>query len=101
MLRDILAPFAGRIEQVGLFGSRSRGGARPESDIDLVVYGPLTAAEIGRLWTLFDESALPLRIDVVGYAQTAGTPIRARIDAEMRPLFSQADLMANAVSHRS
>ena len=49
VLRAVLAPFADRIELVGIFGSRATGMARPNSDIDLVLYGDVEAAVVDRL----------------------------------------------------
>lgn len=96
VLRDILAPYAARIDTVGLFGSRAAGTARPASDIDLVIYGALSEAEIDRLWTLFDDSSLPVKVDVVGYRHIEPGPLKAQFDAAMRPLFSGRALQADA-----
>lgn len=96
ILRDILAPYAARIETVGLFGSRAAGTARPASDIDLVIYGSLSDADIDRLWTLFDDSALPVTVDVVAYERIAEPRLKAHIDQGMRPLFDGAALRASA-----
>ena len=67
MIREILAPYASHIEKVGLFGSRATGAARPESDIDMVLYGPVDQALLDRLWTLFDESNLSFKVDLCAY----------------------------------
>lgn len=92
ILRGVLRPFADRIDRVGLFGSRATGTQRPNSDIDLVLYGTLGDAEIDRLWTLFDESALPMTVDVVAYRRIAHAGLKAHVDRVMRPLFTGAAL---------
>ena len=81
---------------VGLFGSRATGTARPNSDVDLVVYGDIGQPVVDRLWTLFDESGLARTVDVVAYDLIEHPPLKAHIDAVMVPLFSRADLDAVA-----
>lgn len=76
------------IEQVAVFGSRATGRYRPNSDLDLVVYGQgADAALQDRLWTLFQDSSLPFAVDVHSYGVIAYPPLKAHIDAVARPLF--------------
>ena len=76
----ILQTAADRIERVAVFGSRAEGRYRVNSDLDLVLYGPADEADCGRLWTLFQDSALPLSVDVKSYDCIAYAPLRAHID---------------------
>lgn len=92
LLRTVLAPFADRITEAALFGSRATGAAKPHSDIDLVLYGPLFEGDVDRLRTLFDESSLSVTVDVVAYELLGDAPLKAHIDAVKRPLFSESDL---------
>jgi predicted nucleotidyltransferase len=92
IIRDVLAPYALAIERVSLFGSRATGTARANSDIDLVLYGPLREAMVNRIWTLFDESGLAIKVDVVAYDLIDAPALKSHIDAVGRPLFAQADL---------
>ena len=87
LLRDILATAGDRIDRVAVFGSRATGRYRPNSDLDLVLYGSADAAVCDRLWTLFQESSLPFSVDVVSDAAIDSSPLRAHIDAVARPLF--------------
>ncbi len=87
IIKQVFAPYAERIEKVGLFGSRATGKYRDNSDIDMVIYGDLTEAEIDRLHTMFEESLLPYRVDVNAYDLVEYTPLKAHIDATMQPLF--------------
>lgn len=91
VLKEILSPYAQKIRQVGLFGSRATGKYRENSDIDMVIYGSLTPAEMDRLWTLFDASSLAIKVDVVAYDLITYLPLKAHIDAMMQPLFSPED----------
>jgi predicted nucleotidyltransferase len=91
-MQAVLAPYADRIDRVSLFGSRATGTYRPNSDIDLVLHGDVSAELVGRLCTLFQESALPVAVDVKGYDLTAYAPLKRHMDVCMRPLFSQQQL---------
>ena len=91
-IKRILAPYAGVITRVDLFGSRATGVCRPDSDIDLVLHGQLDERTIDRLWTLFHESNLPVAVDVMSYDLTTYRPLRAHMDEVRQPLFTQLDL---------
>ncbi|MHC8509970.1 MAG: nucleotidyltransferase domain-containing protein [Rhodospirillales bacterium] len=92
---DVLAPFAERIERVSLFGSRARGTPRTNSDIDLVLYGAdVGESLVDRLWTLFQESSSPLKVDVAAYDLVKNPVIKFHIERAGKPLFTQDDLRA-------
>lgn len=91
-LRAVLEPFAERISEAALFGSRATGVAKPHSDIDLVLYGPLDEADVNRLRTLLAESSLSVTVDVVAYALLDDVLLKAHIDTVKRSLFSQGEL---------
>jgi predicted nucleotidyltransferase len=95
VLRAVLAPFADKIELVGIFGSRATGMARPNSDIDLVLYGDVEAAVVDRLRTLFTESLLAITVDLQAYQAITYPALKQHIDAVMQPLFTQQDLLAS------
>ncbi len=52
------------IEEVILFGSRAKGTARPNSDIDLAVRGNLNTLQTETLAMELDELPLPYQFDV-------------------------------------
>jgi predicted nucleotidyltransferase len=93
MIAEVLVPFAEAIESVGLFGSRATGTQKPGSDINLVLYGPLTEPMVDRLWTRFLESLLPFPVDVVAYSLITEPALKKQIDAVMRPLMVREDLI--------
>lgn len=59
--------------EVWAFGSRVQGKARKYSDLDLAVISdkPLPPGLLGDLWDDFEESDLPIRVDVLDWAATA------------------------------
>lgn len=69
MLQAILAQHLPDRE-VWAFGSRTKGTAKPHSDLDLVVLGaaPLGIATQAALTEALSESDLPWRVDVVDWA---------------------------------
>jgi uncharacterized protein len=87
-----LAPYAGEIERVGIFGSRATGRYKPESDIDLVLYGPVAQANIDRLWTTFEEGSLPFRVDILAYQLITHGPLRQHIDNAVQTFLDKEDL---------
>lgn len=93
LIKEILTPYAQSIKKVGLFGSRATGKYRPNSDIDMVLYGDIDEAIIDRIWTLFDASNLPVSVDVTAYDLVDYPPLKAHIDESMRTLFSNEELL--------
>ncbi len=71
---------------VFVFGSRTTGRAGRASDLDLAVGGAdLTIREHALLDEAFEESDLPMCVDVVPLAQAKGV-FRRRIEKEWIPL---------------
>ena len=58
---------------VWAFGSRVKGHAKKYSDLDLVIMTqqPLSFSKMAILKEAFDESDLPIRVDVVDWAETS------------------------------
>ncbi|MCY4150821.1 MAG: nucleotidyltransferase domain-containing protein [Gammaproteobacteria bacterium] len=90
-LREILNTLDGQIEKVAVFGSRATGRQRPNSDLDLVLYGCTDEAVCDRLRTLLQDSPLPFSVDVKSYTAIRHSPLKAHIDAVALPLFEQTD----------
>lgn len=72
VVRHILARYV-PTHEVWMYGSRVGGTAYPASDIDLVVRDPADLARpcpaLGSLRTAFQDSDLPLRVDVLDWAR--------------------------------
>ena len=69
--------------EVWAFGSRVTGTAKPYSDLDLalITHQPLSLEKTAILKEAFDESDLPIRIDVVDWAATS-KPFRKIIERD-------------------
>lgn len=67
-VRRILAEYVPECE-VRAFGSRVTGKAKDYSDLDLALIGPrlLTIDTIGRIHEAFEESDLPIRVDILDW----------------------------------
>jgi predicted nucleotidyltransferase len=93
LIITIFRPYAEQIEKICLFGSRARGTYRPNSDIDFVIHGSLDEKTADRLWTLFNESSLPFKVDVKVYDLVTFLPLKAHIDERSVPFLKKSDLM--------
>ena len=90
-LRQALAPFADRIEQVQLYGSRARGDHRPGSDVDLVIRGALNQETLLAIAAAIEASDLSVHADVA-LPPPPGSPLAPVIAQEAITLFERADL---------
>lgn len=74
IVRDILARHVPQYE-VWAFGSRAKHAAKPYSDLDLAVITdrPMSLTLSATLASAFDESDLPIKVDVVDWATTSET----------------------------
>lgn len=78
------------LERVWIFGSRARGDARPESDIDLALDAPgWSAADFARLTGRIESLGLLYRVDAAWLQGGLGEAFRAAIEREKR-LFWEA-----------
>lgn len=101
IIRAILARLVPRAS-VRLYGSRVAGGARPHSDLDLVVDAgsPLDLGVLGDLREAFQESDLPFRVDLLDWHR-ASPSFRRAIQHETVPLPLAADGAPGAQSEPS
>ena len=77
----------GEVESVRLFGSRAKGVHRPNSDIDLAVWGNLDTTQLARLAGELDELPLPYQFDLQVYPQLHHRELREHIDRVGIPLY--------------
>jgi uncharacterized protein len=86
IIRDILVGAGISPDRVALFGSRATGRARPNSDIDL--YGPVAEATVDQLHRRFEDSFLPVSVDLLVYDRIDDAPLKAHIDRVARSVFT-------------
>lgn len=69
---EILKTYAGDYP-VWVFGSRVKGNAKIYSDLDLAIITPkpLSLSQMAIIKEAFDESDLPIRVDVIDWAATS------------------------------
>lgn len=74
VVSQILKTYA-RDYAVWVFGSRVKGNAKKYSDLDLAIMTkqPLSFSKMAIIKEAFDESDLPIRVDVIDWAETSET----------------------------
>lgn len=66
---DLLKQYLPNIE-VWVYGSRIKGTARPQSDLDMIVFtSPAQTLAVSALKEAFDERNLPFRVDLFSWDQ--------------------------------
>nr|WP_321377181.1 nucleotidyltransferase domain-containing protein [uncultured Bacteroides sp.] len=68
------------IDEVIIFGSRSKGNFTNGSDIDLAVKGSVTSDDILKINLDIEDLELLYKVDVISYNEKIGTPIGRHID---------------------
>lgn len=76
-----------QIREARVFGSRALGTHRPESDVDIALYGDIDDALATRVAGELDELPLPYQFDVCAYAGLQHSGLREHIDRVGRSLF--------------
>jgi predicted nucleotidyltransferase len=84
---------------VFVFGSRVTGRSQRRSDLDLAIGGdtPLGRSRMAELREAFDESDLPIEVDVVDLMDATGI-FRARIESEWIPFDRAVEQIASRAS---
>ena len=80
IIHTILKPYTHKIEKVGLFGSRATGNYKLYSDIDMVLYGDISESDGNHITTLFMDSLLAYKVDIIIYNHIEYMPLKQHID---------------------
>lgn len=67
------------LDRVVVFGSRAKGTARPNSDIDLCVHGSSDPLLLETLKMALDDLPLPYRFDVLAEGDISHPPLQDHI----------------------
>ena len=89
-IASILEPMRARLGPVKVFGSRATGRARPASDLDLVVFPPAPRRDLIDLRFAFEDSDLPITVDVLAWDEIDYQPLRDEIARHAVPFFDEA-----------
>lgn len=84
--------------EVKIYGSRAMGSQRPNSDIDIAVWGKIDIRLIGKIIRELDELPLPYSFDVTDYASVDHTPLKQHID-EFGKTFINCRNFKNSPNH--
>lgn len=91
--RDLVCSVLARHAEVAearLFGSRALGRHRPESDVDLALYGDVDEVLANRIAGELEELPLPYTFDVCAVATLRSQPLREHIARVGQRLFVRA-----------
>ena len=86
LVRSVLARHP-EVGEARIFGSRALGRHRPESDVDLALFGDVDDVLAQRIAGELDELPLPYTFDVCAYSEIRHNPLREHIDRVGRRLF--------------
>lgn len=78
------------IQRVVLFGSRAKGIARANSDIDLAIWGIENELQIASLSMELDELPLPYKFDVIAFPTIYNLSLRQHIERVGVVIYSMA-----------
>jgi predicted nucleotidyltransferase len=70
-----------RVLSAAVFGSRAVGRHRPHSDVDIALYGDLSALDVEGVICDLDELPLVCKFDVVAYGLLDSPALRGHIDS--------------------
>ena len=69
------------IETIKIFGSRAKGNYKPNSDIDLILYGErITEKLLLHIASELDELPAPYKFDIVDYKTISNNNFKEEID---------------------
>jgi predicted nucleotidyltransferase len=77
------------VDSAKVFGSRALGRHRPESDIDIALWGVIDDVQVGRIIGELDDLPLPQRFDVTDYARLRHEGLKRHIDECGVPLYTK------------
>jgi predicted nucleotidyltransferase len=90
MLRSVFRGYP-QIREVRLFGSRAKGTHTPHSDVDLAVFGKVTALQAQAIASELDDLPLPYKYDVQVFDLIISDELRDHILRVGIPIYPASD----------
>lgn len=81
----------GEVTEAKIFGSRAKGNSQPNSDIDLALWGKISASLVAAIAGELDELPLPYLFDVQAYENISHQPLREHIDRVGQSFYKKTD----------
>lgn len=92
LIRAVLRRHA-EVTEAKIFGSRAKGNAQPNSDIDLALWGrEIRFSELAAIAGELNELPLPYTFDVQAYDAIRHPPVREHIDRVGRSFYAREKL---------
>lgn len=79
LIREVFARHP-TIREARIFGSRAKGNYRPESDVDIAIFGDVDGALVSVVAGELDDLPLPYGFDVQAYNSIKHAALREHID---------------------
>jgi predicted nucleotidyltransferase len=90
LVRNVLEKHPNIVE-VRVFGSRAKGNFRPESDVDLALFGDVDNVLASLVASELDDLPLPYQFDVQAYPCIKHIPLREHVDRVGKRFFVRGD----------
>ena len=87
-IRNVFKEFSA-IKEARIFGSRVIGNFRPNSDVDIALFGDLNGEVRGRVSAALDALPTPYQFDVVCYLEIQNSDLKDHIDRVGKILYKQ------------
>lgn len=89
LIRAVLRQHAD-VTEARIFGSRAKGNFQPGSDVDIALWGNISAATVAAIAGELDELSLPYTFDLQAYDAIRHKPLREHIDRVGRSFYTRA-----------
>ena len=77
------------VTKAAIFGSRAMGNFRPNSDIDIVLWGQIDQTQLGRISSELEDLPTPYMFDVKVYDRITHPPVTEHIDTHAVTIYNK------------
>lgn len=100
LLQNILSRHA-RVSAARIFGSRATGSHKPGSDIDIVLFGDVEAAECALIKTEISDTTIPYFTDILIFDKITNSALVEKIENESILIYTKEQANQRADAHRT